>query len=941
MPISIYPPTLASTQPAFLASSKNYSVFYTLQSMTGRNSIGHVQIRVVDQLSNSSIVKTAIYPDGIIYKNASDAMKDGGREGLYYTEITRDDLREDWTPGRCYKIQVRFGTTERYEIVRGQPINFADWKKKQTEEGTFSEWSTVMVIKAIDSPVVEIANAGVSKPDTVNTTNVENSLTPLFTGVYSISGNSNEILDKYKFDLYDEEDSFIETSDWIAAVNQSISYRFKTILTNNANYKVRFTIVTINGYEAYKEYSFQVKKTYLEAIENVGMVVKGNQDIYCRDNGCIKVCLYPMTNTPMALTGCYVLTRTSEKSNYGVYEDIKYFNLFEGSYTEDKPLYFDFTIESGVRYKYGFQYQNSQGLRSTMIEYNQPVSVDFEYSYIYRDGIQLKLSLNQKVNTFKHTVLASKQDTLGDRYPHLVKNGHAHYAEFPISGTISYQMDKDDTFFSTSVGGCYFKDELIVPFDKFKTEGERGSQVVITSFDIDTNLTEDNVFIERKFREKVEEFLNDFDYKLYKSPTEGNIVIGLLNVSMTPNATLGRMIFDFSATAYEVMENTLEALNEVGIIHIGEFTEEQSVEVDDAFGQIAGVYASDTSSYPADKDIYSLVRQQEEIIVGDGKYQLNLQQINSFWVERYPEVDVLGKRYELEANKQEAEEAGDTELVKELQEQIDYYEGLQTALNTSAAGGFARLSVNGAEVVVAPNRYYAVEGGIQSLSIISAPYPIIINYTVSLTRGRNEEAKEVASIDVSHVWGQISGVFTDDKAILQRYIFDYREGQAPYRVYGTNPPAKLSDPSFGSAVEFETDYAWDKANEYYYVIVDSTNYNLYKTRNLYEIIKEETRKMVEHIYLVKDGFYLDDDGNWTDGTIYYTFSDIISFTIEADPYTELEIGTSKETAQTVRLGPTGRYTLSPMDGLVRYINLPKAQHAIVDYKCLTSQTRMK
>jgi len=133
-----------------------------------------------------------------------------------------------------------------------------------------------MVIKAIDSPVVEIANAGVSKPDTVNTTNVENSLTPLFTGVYSISGNSNEILDKYKFDLYDEEDSFIETSDWIAAVNQSISYRFKTILTNNANYKVRFTIVTINGYEAYKEYSFQVKKTYLEAIENVGMVVKGN-----------------------------------------------------------------------------------------------------------------------------------------------------------------------------------------------------------------------------------------------------------------------------------------------------------------------------------------------------------------------------------------------------------------------------------------------------------------------------------------------------------------------------------------------------------------------------------------------------------------------------------------------------------------------------------------
>jgi len=74
--------------------------------------------------------------------------------------------------------------------------------------------------------------------------------------------------------------------------------------------------------------------------------------------------------------------------------------------------------------------------------------------------------------------------------------------------------------------------------------------------------------MERKFREKVEEFLNDFTYKLYRSPTEGNIVIGLMNVTLSPRKQLGRMLFDFSATAYEVMDNSVDSLKNAGIIKV-------------------------------------------------------------------------------------------------------------------------------------------------------------------------------------------------------------------------------------------------------------------------------------------------------------------------------------------------------------------------------------
>lgn len=905
MSISIYPPILQSTQSAFLATEKSYNIYFTLQNVTSFNSIGHIQIRVIDQQSNVSVVSTSKYPDGIIYKAAAAIKQDGDN---YSISIDSVDLKTTWQEGRLYKIQVRFGTTSLW----GDNSNFAAWKKDQINNQTFSEWSTVMIIKPIATPTVEITNQGElrQEQDVEDSINVENTTIPLFTGSCSFSDRTRtfktEYLDKYIFNLYDySSEELLETSGELQ-VEQNLticSYRFKTVLNNNQIYYVTFKAITNNGYEATVGYKFQVVETYLDAIENLEMKVYGNDDVYCKENGCLKIALNH-TKPNESLTGCYVLTRTSEKSDYKIYEVIKYFHLFENVFSNE-TLFLDYTVESGIRYKYGFQYENSEGIRSAVIGQKAPQYVDFEYSYLYRDDIQLRLMFNQKLSSFKHTTLSSKQDTLGDKYPHLVRNGYAKYAEFPISGTISFHMDEDQTFFREEKDGYYYGNELILSKDKFEEDSIRGSNDS-TGIIFNTSLTADNVFIERKFREKAEEFLNDFTYKLYKSPTEGNIVIGLMNISMTPNATLGRMIFDFSATAYEVMDNTLEKLNEIGIIDIGSpdveaTTNEKSL----SFGQIAGVYNNTKASYPEDKDIYKLIQQEEEKEVGGGQFKLKLNQLNSFWVERYPDINLQGQIDKFKAN-------GEVELAKR-------YEKLSDTMSESALSSYVRLRVNGAEVLVAPNKYYSVNEGITSLEIEFSPYPIIINYVAALERVENTDLKVVTKIDVSKVWGQISGVFTTDASILKRYNYAYVE-QNTSRVYSK---AALVD------------------DEYSYVIADDTTYNLYKTKNLYEIIQEETRKLVAYIYKVKDGFYQDEDGNWTDGEIYYTFSDIISFTIEADPYTELKVGQDEESAETVLLGSTGRYTLSPIESMVKYIELPQAQFAIVDFKCTTTQTVMR
>lgn len=902
MPISIYPPTLQSTQPAFLATTPDYEIKYTLQKVTSAETIKHIQIRVVEQRSNSSIVNTSKYPDNIIYKNV-DLTKEASPYGI---KILTSDLRKPWSPGVCYKIQLRFGSTSFPSDLSA----FAAWKKEQINNQTFSEWSTVMVIKAIAQPEVYIENAGTLRTDVIASKQTEASLTPLFVGDY-IDNASEEPLEKYKFDLYDEVGkTLIESSDWIQAVSgKNCSYRFKTMLTNNESYRVYFSIVTRNGYETRTYYDFQAIKVYLESLTDVSIRVD-DADVFCRENGCMRI--YLTAKNP--LTGCYVLTRTSEESNYQVYEDLKYFNYFEEEFS-DTLLYIDYIIESGIKYKYAFQYQNSQGLRSAPLQEDGMTvpsrSVDFEYSYIYRDGVQLRLKFNQKLSSFKHTTLASKQDTLGDQFPHLSKNGYAYYAEFPISGLISFQMDEDQTFFTLKTDGYYYNNELVIPADKFSVStATRGDESVPSYLPIDSSITDNNIFVERKFREKAEQFLNDFTYKLYKSPTEGNIVIGLINLSMTPNASLGRMIFEFSATAYEVLENTIDGLNEVGIIDVGTFNNEVSTEIQTSFGQIDGIYLG----CPEGNDIYNLIKQQEEIAVGDGRYKLSLVNVNSFWIERYPTIDFDGKIYELEAQKAE-------EDTKEIEAELVRWRALKEAAS-NAPSSAVRLSVNGSDVIVAPNRLYSVREGVNSLSMTSVKYPIIVNYVCSLTRERNDAVGEVGSIDTSRIWGQVSGIFSGTDKVLKNYKYYYGPGETPYRIYSDSA---------------------EKTDKLGRILVDNTNYNVYKTVNLYDIIEEETRKQVEFIYNVSGGFKQDENGKWTDGIIYYTFSDITAFDIEADPNTILYIGKQPDGSdkQPVILGPTGRYTLSPMDGMIKYIALQKPQFAVINYKCLTTQTTMK
>lgn len=957
MPISIYPPTLQSSQPAFLYTQSSYPINFTLQKITSFTSIGHVQIRVVRQSNNRTIVNTSKYPDGIIYKAPDQVLEQNDTK--YSIAILATDLAESWQPGSLYKVQMRFGATPMFTSIG----EFATWKKQQIDNQTFSEWSTVMIIKAINKPETYIENNSVvNSTEPITSEHIEYILTPLIFGVCKTNIADREIVNKYKFDLYKGDktleefqsgliDDFIETSGWKqrnATTGSSDSYRFTQILENGNIYTVFYSIETINGYkDIAKPYTFLASEAYLTELKGVSLRVD-HEDIYCKENGCINI--YLTADNNQKLSGTYIISRTSEKTNYTVWEDLKYLNFFIQEFNETL-IYQDFTIESGVHYKYAFQQENAAGLRTAPIQdFLLPHSIDFEYSYIYRDGIQLRLMFNQKVTSFKHATLTSKQDTLGDRYPHLTRNGNAYYAEFPISGLISFQMDIDQTFLQLKNQGYFYKDELIIPRNKFQEQAYNrdpvtglGTQTNYNNLSINSNLTKDNIFIERKFREKAEEFLNDFTYKLYKSPTEGNIVIVLHNVTLTPNATLGRMLFEFNATAYEVTNNTIDNLNEFGIINIGEFGVSGSEEDFVSFGQVKGLY---TPNYKA-VDIYNLIKQQEEISIGGG-YKLSLQKISNFWVERYPNQEsILNREYEdgemvseqvrnqkvctaeliqLNAALAKAKNDEDEELVSELEKQIEQCTKLQQQVSSQWLESTILLSVNGKNIIVSPNRVYQLDYPVSDLQLIASDYPVIINYTCNLKQIEDTSQGVISAVDSSRIWGQVSGVFTDTKDIIQNgYNYNYKEVNiSPYRVYSNSNIGVIYD---------------KKGNK----LVDNTNYNVYRSLNLYKIIEEDTRKQVELIYDIPDGFIKDEEGYWTSGKVRYEFSGITDFAIEAEPGTVILIGKQEDgnDAIEIKIGASGKYSLSSVSNMIQFIKLKQPSFALIDYKCITTQMRMR
>lgn len=598
---TLYPPIVNSFEPAFVAGSQSQvKIYFSLSSLSvipnGSELTVHASIMRKDGvkvLNTANDVSAGRYRATGILLNLVPQRDESMGDNYYYITINNEDLKSQvtlsgttytgWIPGWIYKIQLRLSTV----TYPGGSVKQAAWLQEYSN--SFSEWSTICYTKAIAEMALQIPLFDYDSTDKTQEYDPDmvHSLTSVdFSGSLSNSIiESNEEYEYCKISLY-QNDELIEESGEIYKTELSDSYFnyiFKTNFVDGVEYELRFEYLTENGYQPTEPLVF-LFNVVIDAIDTINaqlITIDTNyNDLLTdltsidleEDEGRIALKLYSNDQNPYSGNIC--IRRASQEDNFATWVDIKIFTLKE-QVINNYSLIYDYTIQSGVWYKYGVQSISANGERGVLVEINEPIQRLFNYSYLLgQDQQQLKLSFDNTMGSFKIQVLDSKTETIGSKYPFISRNAAVRYRTFPVNGMISFWMDDNHTFIE-SKKDIYKYSSIVSRYEEWN---------------LDRGILQRDFTYERDFRNMVLDFLTDGKPKLFKSPTEGNIIIRLMDVNCTPNQPLDRLIYSFTSNANEIDNNTMSNYVRYGFYNPGAYSSDFSVETT-YLGQLDGVFS--------------------------------------------------------------------------------------------------------------------------------------------------------------------------------------------------------------------------------------------------------------------------------------------------------------------------------------------------------------
>lgn len=538
----LYPPTIGRSIPAFYRENNGtgaakISVPFSMNRAVGENQIKGFSLLIKTIQSNSVIGTILNYDTAYSIKNNMITFFWDNENQLNLIKI-----------GQYLKIQIAYIALD----------------------NTVGYYSTIGIIKYTSKPTIYID--GMS--------NNENNLIfkRSYIGVYKVSSDKSERPYSYQFCLYDNQKNLVETSGWrlhnteISELGNAYTidqitdtYTFEAALIQNQRYYITYSVKTINNLIVTTNYYPCMDMYGGQSILYIDFIVENNFE-----EGYINVQFkrrdgsdYQDDNLSKAVS--IAICRADNKDNFESWRVIKkvYFSSYHAALNWE---YKDFTVEHGVSYKYSFQQYNSKGFYSERVVSDE-VYADFEDMFLWDGEKQLKIRFNPKVSSFKTTLLQQKVDTIGNKFPFIFRNGFVEYKEFPIAGLISYWMDNNEMFID------YNEDLKIqkIDYPLRQKDGIADSlkEKIVAKMPTQ-NLLNYNIYAERVFKNSVLDWLNNGEIKLFRSPNEGNYLVRLINVSLTPEDRVGRMLHSFTSTAYEMADFTYENLINYGFITTNE-----------------------------------------------------------------------------------------------------------------------------------------------------------------------------------------------------------------------------------------------------------------------------------------------------------------------------------------------------------------------------------
>ena len=537
----LFPPFMPSKQDGFVVNGEG-RVYFNLSPLNSIDQVEHLQLSLYRQDNNRNLLTDRTYTssgvslntrNSVLYYKKSE-IKFSASKQMYYVVIPK--LKTPLIPaGLVAKIQIRLGTqTLRfangavYDNSTGEEMTEV-WNNTQINVLGMSEWSTISIIKTLSPFDSYIQNFNKGVVNNINTT------VYTFVGMTNLyNSNPKETIKSTRFVLFDFKGNQLEDSGAIIQPESQKLYNYHTfnkVLDPDTTYQVLFEISTSSGYTQSQLYDFAV---VLED-RDITYSIELNENYYGMSSEEIS-----LTKTMVRLVvkdaaysdenlkpNIYLIRRASSKDNFETWIDLAELRCAIGT-SELYATYNDIMVESGITYKYTVQPKMLNTSRLVVSDSVEATPV-YEHTWLLgQNNAYLSIGFNLNLSNFKTVIKEAKIETIGSQYPFFVRNGDIKYREFSLSGLICQNMDATN---SLRIGEY-----------------------------------ENRHIQERMFRDSLHELLLDGRPKLFKSETEGLILVYLSNVSLTPNNVLGRMLYDFSMTATEIGRVDVDNLSEAEII---------------------------------------------------------------------------------------------------------------------------------------------------------------------------------------------------------------------------------------------------------------------------------------------------------------------------------------------------------------------------------------
>lgn len=617
---TLYPPVMPTFSNAFV-STEAAIVYFSLSQYNSASGIKRVHVSVVDQTNNENALSDAC---GVLFSN----LRYDKSAGMYYVRIPASVISGGFKINQFYKIQVRFDC---YDVGSSsepsQMLNTADKQNYLLNHQTyFSEWSSVCLIRPILQPnilVKNFTNSGTEKPY-FNKGILSLAGQLYFTGEDGeVNTSETETLQAYKIQILSDngktvlkQSESIYTSNSVAPNDINYNMDLQTLDTSDSSdFILRITCITKNQYTLVAEYPFALA-SFID-VDNFNPTITEKVD---NDNGIVTI---SVSNEKSLPNGSVWIKRLSSEDGFKEPQTI-WSGRVVGTFSHTVV---DNTVSSLVWYKYSVQYLNSKGA-GTQVYYSRIVMPDFYDAILSHGDQQYAIRYNYNVSSLKPQVNRTKIDTLGGRYPKFTQNAILNYKQLSISGLISAEGDAYQKFLTKNA--AFLVNETRNYYDTYKrhphesilpdtskgdsefssTDQEAVKDLIRNDFadwkkfadfeqlnnssDLATledaasaflTTTRNDWLWERMFREELVKWLNNGEPKLYRSMTEGSMVVMLSDVSLTPTSKQSRFTYSFSATMYEVEDaSSLSTLDELGIYPITQIdliTGESSGEDDD------------------------------------------------------------------------------------------------------------------------------------------------------------------------------------------------------------------------------------------------------------------------------------------------------------------------------------------------------------------------